>query len=111
MHAVSLTITEGPVDVEVRTDKVLPKDYHQMSCKFAGSNIPAEDNPWRRGSEVVNDEIRYHWDRDPKDGTEGVVTWKLQFLDVSKDSKVFGSYSCELDKVKSNNATLRQVGE
>ena len=103
MHAVSLTIAEGPVDVVVRTDS--PSRDHKMSCQFAGSNIP-KDNPWRRGKERVTDEEKYHWTREPPNKTEGVVTWTLHFRNVSKDSEVFGGYSCELNSVKSNSATL-----
>ena len=84
---------------------------HRMTCKFAGSLIPM-DNPWKKGEEAVSSvkgslETR----RVPQSGTVGVVTWTLEFLRVSKDSKYFGNYSCGLDNVKSQNASLKLVGE
>ena len=110
IHAVSLAIAEHPanVQVHVRTDNA-PKDY-KMSCRLAGSNIPM-GNPWRRGKIALSDKGKYRCIRSPPNGTEGVVTWTLQFLSVSKDSKVLGNYSCELNNVKSNNATLTLAGE
>ena len=84
---------------------------HRMSCKFAGSVIPL-DNPWKKGKETVSsvkDLVETH--REPQSGTVGVVTWTLEFLSVSQDSKYFGNYSCGLDKVKSQTASLKLAGE
>ena len=84
---------------------------HRMSCKFAGSKIPL-GNPWKKGKETVSsvkDLVETH--REPQSGTVGVVTWTLEFLSVSKDSKYFGNYSCGLYKVKSQTASLKLAGE
>ena len=109
MHAVSLTLVESPEGVDVRTDKE-PQEP-TMSCKFAGSNIPM-DSPWRRDRvSLPTDEEKYDMTRDPTNRTEGVVTWTLHFLMVSKTSNLFGSYSCGLKDVVSRNASLIRVGE
>ena len=109
MHAVSLTIAEDPADVDVRTDK--DPGNPTMSCKFAGSNIPM-DSPWRRDRVALpTDEEKYKVTRDPPVGTEGIVTWTLHFLDVSKTSNLFGSYSCGFNDVVSKNSSLVLAGE
>ena len=109
MHAVSLTLVKGPEGVDVRTDKDPGKPT--MSCKFAGSNIPM-NSPWRRDRVALpTDEEKYTVTRDPTNGTEGVVTWTLHFLMVSKTSNLFGNYSCGFKDVRSGNASLIRVGE
>ena len=93
----------------MRADKA-PTD-HRMSCKFAGSKISL-DNPWRKDGKTVSSvNGLVETCREPQSGTVGVVTWTLEFLRVSKDSKYFGNYSCGLDNVKSQNASLKLVGE
>ena len=93
----------------MRADKD-PSD-HRMSCKFAGSKIPS-NNPWRKDGKTVTEiEDLVETRRDPERETVGVVTWTLEFLKVSKDSKYFGNYSCGLDNVKSQTASLQLAGE
>ena len=109
MHTVALTIAEGPANVTVRADKA-PRN-HRMLCKFAGSKIPL-DNPWRKDGKTVNYKTNLvEARREPQSGTVGVVTWTLEFLSVSKDSKYFGNYSCGLDNVKPQTASLKLAGE
>ena len=109
MHTVALTIAEGPANVTVRADKA-PRN-HRMLCKFAGSKIPL-DNPWSKDGKTVNYKTNLvEARREPQNGTMGVVTWTLEFLSVSKDSKYFGNYSCGLDKVKPQTASLKLAGE
>ena len=108
MCAVSLSIAGSPDNITVKEDDTWELI---MSCKYAGSNIPKE-SPWKRGNQPIqNISGKYVVTRDPPDETEGVVTWKLHFLNVSKTSSLFGDYCCNLSNITSRNASLTLAGE
>ena len=68
------------------------------------------DIPWRKDGKTVSS-VKGSLETRCERGTVGVVTWTLEFLRVSKESKYFGNYSCGLDNVKSQNASLKLAGE
>ena len=108
MCAVSLSIAGNPDNVTVKEGD---KGELIMSCKYAGSNIPKE-SPWKRGSQPIqNIPGKYVVTRNPPDETEGVVTWKLHFLNVSKTSSLFGDYCCNLSNITSRIASLTLAGK
>lgn len=109
MGAVSLTVSSHPEKLNVMEGDT--KKKYEMSCRFAGRGIPTE-SPWRwENHKIGTEEGKYDVTRNPEDITEGIVTWTLVFLNVSKTSNVFGNYSCSVKNVTSKNASVTLAGK